>query len=1072
MKRFLFFVLTIPVFSTLYAQQRLSGVVQSASGNLPLEGASVKLVPGGGATTTDREGRFSLLVAGNASFLVASYMGYLTDSVAITNSDAEAIVIALQPIEQTIDEVLVSTGYERIPKERSTGAFSHIDHTTFNRQVSTDVLSRLEAVTSGYMVERRGGRAAQPLIRGLGTLSGPTEPLIIVDNFPYEGDLNNINPNDVEDITVLKDAAAASIWGARAANGVVVIRTRQGRYGQPVRIGVQANATVGHKPDLSYVPQMASADFIDVERMLFQQGYYNGSINSNAKPALSPVVELLIKRESASTAEAAEIDGRINALGRLDVRDDFSRYVYRPMVNQQYALNFEGGTGQVAWVATAGFDRNRDNLSADYQRVNLRLQNRYRPAAWFEITTGLRYTLAENKRGRDGLGDVTVLDGRMYPYAQLADQHGNPLPLTKQYRQLFIDETNAAGQLLDWSYYPLEEYKHIDNTSALSDVVATTQLSFNITPWLASEIEYQYEQQDNDGRTLYGLESYYTRNMINYVSQIDAEGQVQRPIPLGDILDLSTSGLRSHQARGKVRVNHGWRDHQVSALAGTEIRHAGTEGNAYRTYGYNDDILTFGTVDYRLTYPNYVNGSPTFIHNPGYFSRRVTRFISAFANGAYIFKDRYTLSASARRDASNLFGLSTNDQWNLFWSVGGAWNVSGEPFYTLAWLPHLRLRGTYGRSGNIDPAMVATTTIAYSGQDVTTLAPTARFDNYYNPQLRWETSAMLNVGLDFATASRRLSGSFEYFEKKGTDLFGRALVDYTAGVGRTVTKNVSSMVGRGFDLQLSSLNIDAAVRWQSDLKLSYYQDKVVSNIPATTSVGSIVSAVGGTTGVLAVEGRPVNAIFSYRWAGLDAETGDPMGYVDGEPSKSYNLLTGSAASVDDLVYHGSAIPTWFGNFTNTLSYRQFSVNFSLVYKFGYFFRRPSIRYSTLFSNWQNAHRDFAQRWQQPGDEMHTNVPSMVYPANSSRDLFYLGSEPLIERGDHVRLQYIQAAYRLRFSKGQQSRLHINDAQLYFNVNNVGILWRANGEGLDPDFVGMNALVTPTSYALGVRLSIN
>ncbi len=1066
MKHLLFTMLIISIISISYGQQQISGTVRSASEDVPLEGASVKL-PNGREVTTDRNGKFLLAAPAGSFSLIVSYVGYITDTLAINLPITAPLVISLDPSTEFMREVVVSTGYQSLPRERSTGSFSHIDNETFNQQVTTDVMSRLEAVAGAYVVDRRGERAARPLIRGLGTLNGPTEPLVILDNFPYDGDINNINPNDVEDISILKDAAAASIWGARAANGVIVIRTKQGNYNQSLKIGVQANTTIENKANLGYIPQMSSSDFIDVERFLYQHGFYTGRINQNTRPALSPVVELLIKREDANPAEMAAIDAQMDGWRGLDVRNDFKRYVYQPSVNQQYALSVEGGADRLAWTATAGFDHNKDNLDGGYQRLNLRLQNRYKPVDWLEISTGLRYTLSQTKRGREGFGNVTVINS-LYPYAQFADEYGNPLPLTKNLRQAFIDETNGAGQLLDWSYYPLDDYKHTDNTTALSDLLATTQLNFRITHWLGAEVEYQYERQDNNGRVLHGIGSFFTRDLINRYSQIDGSGDVQRHIPVGEILDLSNNQLNSHQARGKLNVNHGWGNHQITAIGGSEIRHAGTQSNRHRTYGYNDDILTFGAVDYLNPYPLYHSGSPTFIPRADGFGRQTTRFISMFANGAYEYDSRYTLSISGRRDASNLFGLATNDQWNLFWSLGGAWNVSNESFYNVSWLQNLRLRATYGKSGNIDPSMVATTTMAYVTMDPYTLTPWARFANYYNPDLTWETSAMTNIGIDFGLFGRRINGSIEYYHKSGTDLFGRAVVDYTGGVGRTITKNASSMVGNGIDLELNSVNIDAAVKWQSNIRFSHYQDKVTSNIPATTTVSSIVAADGGTTGVLAVEGKPVNALFSYRWAGLDSETGDPLGYLNGELSNDYNALRGNTQTINDIVYHGSTIPTWFGSLGNSVSYKQFSLAFSLVYKFGHYYRRPSVRYWDLFNNWNFAHSDFSRRWQQPGDELTTNVPSMGYPANSSRDLFYTGSEVLVERGDHIRLQFLQVSYSLPFFR----KTRISSAQIFFNANNVGVLWQANKSGLDPDFVGLNTLVVPTSYSFGIRFSMN
>ncbi|GAB3832880.1 hypothetical protein GCM10028895_51200 [Pontibacter rugosus] len=183
--------------------------------------------------------------------------------------------------------MVVSTGYQRIPQERATGSFAQVSEATLQEQVSTDILSRLEAVASGVSVDR-SRLTPELMVRGLSTINGPATPLIVVDNFPYEGDIGNLNPNDVESITVLKDAAAASIWGARAGNGVIVITTKKGRFNQPLTVGFNSSVSVSQEPDLSYLQQMKASDFIDVEQFLFEKGYYRGQLASSGRPVLSP----------------------------------------------------------------------------------------------------------------------------------------------------------------------------------------------------------------------------------------------------------------------------------------------------------------------------------------------------------------------------------------------------------------------------------------------------------------------------------------------------------------------------------------------------------------------------------------------------------------------------------------------------------------------------------------------------------------------------------------------------------------------------------------------------------------
>lgn len=1057
MKIFILFLFLIACI-TARGQYIVNGTVFSSEDNAPLSGATIK--SSDKTTNTDEMGQFKIALKKGLQTIQISFTGYQERLVNFQLLKDTTISITLSKAATLLEEITVSTGYQNIPRERSTGSFTIVDQKTLNQQVSTDVLSRLESVANGLTVDRGTSPIDRITIRGLSTISGPKDALIVVDNFPYNGDINNINPNDVENITILKDAAAASIWGAKAANGVIVISTKKGRYNQPFAIGFNSNVTVSNKPDLFAIRQMSSSDFIDVEQMLYFKGYYTDWINSTTKRALSNVVEIL-------RANAADSQEQLNALRELDVRNDFNKYIYQRPVNQQYALNLTGGSEIMNWIGSAAYDQNVSNLDANYDRLNIRIRNTYKPIKNIEITGGILFTHSNQKSGRQGYGSISQDRGSILPYARFADEYGNSLSIIKSHSQSYL-ETEGNGKLLDWRYYPLEDYKYIPETSSLQDVLLNAGVNFRILPGLNADLKYQYESQISNNRTHYGPSSYYTRDLINKYTQINSSGEAVNIIPRGGILDLSNANLKSHDLRGQLNFHKSWGQSEVSAIAGSEIRRANSTGNSNRLYGYNDDILSYGTLDYSKQYPNFISGTNSFIPGNLGISDRRTNYISSYANASYTYSRRYTLSISGRRDASNLFGLNTNDQWNPFWSTGLAWVVSEEPFFKDNLLSFLKLRATYGFSGNIDPAMSAATTIEYTVNSPYTLTPVSRFINYNNPDLKWETSKMLNIGLDFRSKADRLNGSLEFYQKKGDNLFGAALIDYTSGVGNSVVKNVASMLGQGLDLSLNSFNLTGSLQWQTNLNLSYYKDKVTNYYLPSTQASNFISANVPISGLT---GKPVYSMFGYKWRGLDPTTGDPQGEIGGKISKEYNLLTGSDTQITDLTYFGSALPTFFGNLSNTLSFKNLSLNFSMIYKLGYYFRKKSINYSSLYASWL-GNSDYALRWQKLGDEAFTDVPSMVYPASSSRDSFYEGSEALIEKADHIRLQYINLSYRIDKTKWKQ--LPFNNLHIYFNASNLGILWRANSSGIDPDnnYPVANPVPNSRNYSIGLRANIN
>ncbi|PRY09807.1 TonB-linked SusC/RagA family outer membrane protein [Pontibacter ummariensis] len=1060
MKRVLLLLCLLGFMLPVLAQQTLSGRVVSAADSSPLPGATVKLKDSNAGVTTNAEGFFSLPVSKDKLVLVVSFVGFAHREVPVNLPLEEPLVIALSEDDRNLQEVVVSTGYQNIPQERATGSFTQVSNATLNEQVGPDVLSRLESVANGVTVDR-AGLEDQLMVRGLSSINGPRSPLIVVDNFPYEGDIRNINPNDVESVTILKDAAATSIWGARAGNGVIVITTKKGRFHQPLTATINANVTLSAKPDLSYLRQMSSSDFIDVEQFLFDNDYYSFMIGGYGYPVLSPVVELLDKKEKG-TLPADEVEARINALRNIDVRDDYERYIYQRALRQQYALNLQSGSDVLAWSLSAGYDRNVDQLAAQYDRLNLRFQTTIRPAKGLTVTTGAYYTQSERTGGKPGYGEIGQANYYIYPYARFANENGSPLPVARDYSQSYKD-TAGGGNLLDWNLYPLEDHKHVQDTRDVQDVLANLGVTYRWKHGLSAEVKYQYERQQSARRLLQDEGSYYTRNLINRYTLLDPEtGAYKYTIPRGAILDRTQSLLESQNLRGQLNFDRNWDRHILSVIAGAEVRSALTVGYTSRLYGYRPDNLTFGSVDYTIPYPDLVTGAERYIPNMADEDEVLNRFVSQYANAAYTYGGRYTLSASARRDASNLFGLRTNDLWTPLWSTGLAWDVSREPFYKLGFLPYLKLRSTYGFSGNTNPAFTAVSTITYPASSPYTQMPYARFSTFANPDLTWETVGMWNTGLDFAIRGNRLSGSIEYYQKKAHDLFAMYPVDYTTGVGDQVMRNVAELSGHGIDVALNSINLDGAFQWTTQLNFSHSKDEITDYYLGTPLAYNLVTPGYLVTGI---EGKPAYSLYSFKWAGLDPQTGDPLGYLDGEVSSDYFSINYGEANLDDLVYHGSAIPTFFGSLGNTFSWKGFSLTARLSWKLGYFFRANSISYSTLYSSW-GGHSDFAQRWQKPGDEQHTNVPSMTYPDNFARDSFYAGSEVLVEKGDHIRLQYVSASYTLPAKGTKQGAL--KDGQVYLNLSNLGILWRANSRGLDPDRYNFNALPDPQSISLGFR----
>jgi len=1068
MYKYLLFILFQVISLTALAQHPVNGQVQSAATGEVIAGATIRLADGSKGTVSDANGKFSIAIPKDTATLYISFIGFKTQKLPVRWPVNKPIAVLLEHGSSLLNEVTVSTGYQTLSQERATGSFSRISGQLLDREVSTDVISRLDGIAPATFFDKRV-QSNSPLnsisIRGISTIFSNAAPLLIVDNFPYEGDPANINPNDVENITILKDAAAASIWGARAGNGVIVITTKKGRYSQPLRITVNSSITTADKPDLFYFRQMSSSDFIDVEEMLFGKGYYRSALNSSRHPPVSPVVDIL-SREQAGALTADQANTQINALRGLDVRNDFEKYIYRRPLNQQYAFAMNGGGENASYQFSAGYDNNLGNiLASQYDRLTLHAANNFKVLKYLELSTALTYTLSHTAAGNTtspfGYGQI-IPNGKsaLYPYAQLADAAGNLLPVPKDYRLAYTD-TAGQGRLLNWNYNPVQEARLADNKTKASDILLNLGLKYEISPDLNAEVKYQYEGSGTAGRQYNSPDGYYARNLINRFTQVSGNSVIHI-IPPGGILDLSNSDLDADKIRGQLNYSHTWQqEHQLTAIAGIEVSQTHTTSNNNRTYGYNADILTYANVDYVNAYPIYGNLSgPDYIPANTSFGDLTNRFVSYYTNAAYTYKQRYTLSASARKDESNLFGVNANQKGVPLWSTGLSWNFSDESFYKLTWLPYLRLRTTYGYSGNVNTSLSAYTTLQYQGPNPYNNLPYADVVNPANPSLRWEKTGMLNLGLDFATKNRRISGSIEYYVKHSTDLLGAAPVDYTTGFDY-LTLNSADTKGHGLDLQLNTVNLAGQFRWETAVLFSYTHSEVSKYLLPYTSASAYASF---GLSIAPFPGKAPYGIYSYKFAGLDHNTGDPLGIVNGQHSTDYGTILYNSSPAD-LVYSGSALPVTFGAVRNTVSWKGLSLSANISYRLGYYFRKQTISYSALFSKWV-GNADFEKRWQKPGDESFTTVPSLVYPANSSRDNFYQYSTATVDKGDNIRLQDIRLAYDI--NKGSLKKLPFSAVQLYCYMNNIGLLWRANKDHLDPDYG--SSYPAPRTYALGLKLN--
>jgi TonB-linked SusC/RagA family outer membrane protein len=1050
----------------------VTGKVTDSVGTL-LIGATVTIKGINKATITGENGEF-VISAQPGDVLSISFVGYKSVDITIVPANPY-INIALKPGVSGLKEVVVSTGYQSLPKERATGSFATVDNELLNRKTSPDVLSRLEGVVPGLLINRNVPTTNNPNgidinIRGVSTLFSNTQPLIVVDNFPYDGNINNINPNDIENITILKDAAAASIWGVRSGNGVIVITTKKGHRNQPLSIEFNSNVTIGNKPDLYYSRNfLDSRDYIDVEKYLFGQGYYNNKLNSANHTVVSPVVNILADQR-AGRITADQANSGISALLNNDVRNDLTKYFYQKSLNQQYALNFRGGGNSNDYIYSVGYDNHLDNLVGNKNdRLTLNAVNNFYPIKNLQISSELHYTQSNFTSDSPVANIFAGGTNAPYPYVRLVDGNGVALAIPKDYNYQWVTDPIAQAGLLDWQYKPLDELRNADNTSKLTDIRIVTGLKYAFFKGFNAEVKYAYQHSLSSSQNYYSQDTYYARNLINLFTDFTKTNpqKIENPIPIGGILQQNSNELVSNRLRAQLNYNNAWASkHQISAILGAGIDKAyGTYDSPATAYGYNSANRLFQTVDFYDSYrKNAVASSSRIPNNQGY-NWSDNRFISYFTNIAYTYLDRYTLSASARIDKANLFGVNTNQKSVPLYSTGLSWTINKEGFYNVEWLPELKLRATFGYNGNLNNTTSAFTTVSQLSSGYLYPIPFDVVSSPGNPELRWEKNRTINFGLDFASKENIVTGSLEYYLKDGLDLFGDSPLAPSTGY-TSFSGNVANTKGRGVDIVLTFQPFQKGnFKWQTNFLFSYAFDKVSKYLVPTSVSSTLLSSAYNVTPIV---GKPVYSIFSYKSAGLTYNTGDPQGYLNGQLSTNYAQIIGNTTSVDSLKFFGSARPTTFGSFRNTISYKALSLSANVTYKLGYYFKKSSISYGSLFST-GIGNVDFTKRWTQPGDELKTTVPSMPTLANLSqpRDAFYYNSESLVDKGDHIRLQDVTLNYLI--TKPAILNGAFKKINCYFNVNNIGILWRANHDKLDPDTY-LDGYPLPRTFSLGINAS--
>ncbi|NML40701.1 SusC/RagA family TonB-linked outer membrane protein [Chitinophaga sp. G-6-1-13] len=1070
---------------------RVHGIVTDEQGN-PLPGITVMTKGDKRATPTNEKG-FFMFPAEKGDTLIFRSISYETRLVPVRFGEQMSVTLK-QQLSQLSAVTVYNTGYQQLSKERATGSFAKPDMETFRNRVGsrdvTDIIGRLDGQVAGLTVNAglnnvksrsnaNGIVSRKSLIRGTNSVMLDAEPLYVI-NGVVSTDFSAVNQDDIEDITVLKDAAAAAIYGARAANGVVVITTREGKKNQRMNIDYNGSVTVQSRPEWAHDPMLNSRQYIQAAREVFDPVRYPWASVSSGFVAPH---DMVLYNQYRGLISAEQANKSLDSLANIDGRSQVLHLTTRPSVTSSHTISASGGTNIYSYYLSLGYvniQGIRKGEESNSYRLNLTQHFNAGKRVTITLNTALNNTVSTGK------GIINIPNDVM-PYQPWQDANGRSIniPYMTGYGDSLRQNYQARSRI-NLDYYPLDElnYQYSKRTNLSANVNARVSVKL----WKGLRFEGVYGYQKTPGTYDIYTDNKYLNMRKMLLSLTVAPTAASTPVyylPLtGGNFNTMTNDQHNWTVRNQMVYEARPRQGKdaLTLQAGQEAQEQYAYNSSINLYGYDLALGTYPVLDY-LTMSKGIQGTVT---GGGYLSgnfyqvaRTVTRFNSYFALGSYSFNQKYSLDMSWRQDQSSLFGSDVSSQNKPVWSLGGKWRIDKESFMSgVKWIDALALRSTYGILGNSPYVGAATLYDVLNpnaqassggiGGDALSIASAA------NRKLSWESVKVVNIGIDFALFNNRINGSIEGYNKTTVDLLSFLPANPFTGFTQ-ITGNLGTANNKGIEITLSSENIRTKnFRWATRWVFGYNENKLVSwgvNSPLYNTASSKI-------GYPRVAGYPLSAVFAYKYAGLDS-LGDPqIRLANNKVTKNPYIEPGN-----DLVYMGVSQPKFSGGLTNTFSYKGISLSANLIYNLGHLMRRnvsfkSSGRLADRAYFGGNLRTDFLDRWKKSGDEAFTNVPSYVSSPVidfTRRNMDYFNYADInVVSASYIKLRDISLSYDLQPALVKSLRLQ--RASVFAQASNF-MVWKANHYGIDPEYNADPLIGTQFnplskhSYSLGLRVTL-
>ena len=1031
------------------AQTQVSGTVTSSEDGSPVIGASIKVVGTNTGTVTNIDGNFSLNVSANAK-LEVSYIGMVTKTV----KAAKNMKIVLDTDNQSLDEVMV-VAYGTAKKSAFTGSAAVIGSEELSKKVTTNVADALVGSVSGLQMRGSSGQpgAGQGSIniRGIASMYAATDPLVIVDGAPYSASLSNIPTDDIESVTVLKDAASAALYGARGAAGVIIVTTKkgankEGKINVDMKWGVNSRAV----PEYDVITDPGQY-YEAVYSEFYNKYYYGNGMSANAanvKANKDMLTKLAYNVYSYPTGEQLiGLDGKLNpnaTLGRMVTAangqsyyltpDDWSDAVFQNSLRQEYNVNASGGTERSSYYASLGYLNDEGIIkNSSFERITARLKADYQIKKWLKLGANIAF-VNSTQDANANLGTSLSFTSSMAPifplYLRQKDENGNifiptderGLPLydlgssTLGVNRPFLNNTNPVASN---NYDKSQTKGHQLNGTFTADIQITDFLKANLTSTII------WGQSNS---TAYANPFFGAKTVVK-----------------GELGKASSESWRQNHVQTLTYFDN-FGKHNVTLMLGHEYYKINTTYlSATAEGGFSPSILQISAFAKKKDSSGYERG----YNVEGYFG-----------NAQYNYDNKYFGSFSYRRDASSRF--AKENRWGSFWSVGAAWLINKEAWFNAPWVDELKLKASIGQQGNDNIGDWAYTDL-YTLSQVSDTEMSASFALLGNPKITWETTTNFNIGTEFSFFKGRLSGSFDFYTKKTTDLLFWLNVPESQGT-RGYYNNIGDIRNTGVELTLTGhIFRTKDFDWSVTANLAHNKTKILKLDSSKKNQygGFYEKSAMDYTLYWYKEGGPLYNGYLHKYAGVN-EKGEALYWVDedvseneitGHPGKklSYTTTNASKASMYET---GSLLPKVSGGLSTTVSYKGFDASLSFDFQIGG--KVYDMKYAALMnpmtensSGGAAIHKDYLKSWST--NNTSSNLPRWQFGDDNGQV-----SDRFLTNAGYFNFQ----SFTLGYTLPKNLVPYFSKIRVYCSGENLGFI--SARKGLDPRFSYDG--VTGTSYS--------